>query len=578
MEKKLFSEFPPVSKQQWEEVITADLKGADYDKKLVWKTEEGFSIRPYYVEEDITRLEYLKNFAGKNTAGQPNDWEIRQDFYTGNIAHLASDAVKRGAQSVGISVANVKTATDLSSLLKGIDPAATGIHFTESKSVLETMSFFAEYLKNNKIDSTKVYGSISGCNKDSDKVIMEYGKAFPHFRFIEIKAYRLRNMGCTVSQELGFAIANAVAVLNELTEKGFSIDDVLPRMTLHFATGSNYFIEIAKIRASRVLFNAIAAEYGSKNGAQIFIHSSSSTWSKAVYDPYVNMLRSTTETMSAAIGGADSISTINFDCAYEKADDFSARIARNQQILLKEESFVDKVADPAAGSYYIEHISDAIAEAAWKIFLTVEEKGGYYAARNGYVMPEVEKSAAERLKDVSSRKKFILGVNQYPNLNETMLDKIGDELHASHASGEIEKLRLETEKAVKDGKRKPKVFLLTYGNLAMRKARAGFATNFFGCAGYEIIDNAGFKTGIEGAEAALAAGADITVLCSSDDEYAALVAEAVPALKGKTAVVLAGYPKEQIEEFTAQGVEEFIHIRSNVLNVLTVFNKKLLSA
>ncbi|MDR0763153.1 MAG: methylmalonyl-CoA mutase family protein, partial [Bacteroidales bacterium] len=412
---------------------------------------------------------------------------------------------------------------------------------------------------------------------DADRALKEYGTVFPRFRFIEIKAYKLRNSGATIVQELGFAISNAVAILNDLTEKGFSADDILPRMTLHFATGSNYFMEIAKIRAARVLFNAVATEYGSKNGAKIFIHSSSSTWNKAVYDPYVNMLRSTTETMSAAIGGADSVSTINFDCAYEKADDFSARIARNQQILLKEESFIDKVADPAAGSYYIEYISNAIAEAAWKIFLTVEEKGGYFAALTEYIMPEVEKSAAERLKDVSSRKKFILGVNQYPNLNETMLDKIGDELYACRASSEIEKLRLETEKAVKGGKRKPKVFLLTYGNLAMRKARAGFATNFFGCAGYEIIDNAGFKTGTEGAEAALAAGADITVLCSSDDEYAALVTESVPALKSKTVVVLAGYPKEQIEEFTAQGIEEFIHVRSNVLDVLTAFNKRLLA-
>jgi methylmalonyl-CoA mutase len=577
MEKKLFSEFPPVSKQQWEEVITADLKGADYDKKLVWKTEEGFPVRPYYVEEDISALKYLKKFAGKITNGQSNDWEIRQDFSDGDIAHLASNAVARGAQSVGVNVANIKTIDDLSSLFANIDPVTTGIHFTESKSIFDTMSLFAEYLKNNKIDSTKVYGSVSGCNKEADKVLKEYGLLFPRFRFIEIKAFEFRNSGSTIVQELGFAISNAVAILDDLTEKGFNVSDIIPRMTLHFATGSNYFMEIAKIRAARILFNAVATQYGCENGSQIFIHSSSSTWNKAIYDPYVNMLRSTTETMSAAIGGANSISTVDFDCTYEKATDFSARIARNQQILLKEESFIDKVADPAAGSYYIEHISDSLAETAWKIFLTVEEKGGYYAARNEYVIPEIEKSAAERLKDVSSRKKFILGVNQYPNLNETMFDKIWNVDNESRASNEIEKLRLETEKAAKDGKHKPKVFLLTYGNLAMRKARAGFATNFFGCAGYEIVDNAGFKTGAEGAEAALKASADIVVLCSSDEEYAALVAEALPVMKGKTTVVLAGYPKEQIDEFTAQGVEEFIHVRSNVLSTLQAFNKKFIT-
>ena len=205
MDKKLFSEFPPVPKQQWEEAITADLKGADYDKKLVWKTEEGFSVRPYYVEEDISALEYLKKFAGKTTNGQPNDWEIRQDFSNGDIANLASNAVARGAQSIGINVANIKTADDLSSILKNIDPVATGIHFTGSKSVCETMSLFAEYLKDSKIESTKVYGSVSGCNKEADKVLKEYGSSFPRFRFIEIKAFEFADYAqCVLKSRLPF--------------------------------------------------------------------------------------------------------------------------------------------------------------------------------------------------------------------------------------------------------------------------------------------------------------------------------------------------------------------------------------
>lgn len=574
---KLFQEFPAVSKQQWEDVIVKDLKGADYEKKLVWKTDEGFNVQPYYVEEDITNLKYLRDFAGKNLQTQANDWEIRQDFTTGDIAHLAAEAVKKGAQSVGLSVAGIKSANDFEKLLNGIDPLTTGIHLIEAGDTAAIMAFFAEYLNDKKIDSAKVYGSICAafnckCNTNSpDELIEKFGAKFPNFRLIEIRGFALRNKGCTITQELGFTIAHAACILRKLTEKGMTADQIIPRMTLHFATGSNYFMEIAKIRAARVLFNAVATAFGASK-KDVFIHSSSSTWNKAIYDPYVNMLRSTTETMSAAIGGADSISTADFDETYIAASDFSTRIARNQQILLKEESFINKVADPAAGSYYIEHLCDSLAEAAWKIFLDVEEKGGYCNVREEYVLPEIEKSAAARLKDVSSRKKFVLGVNQYPNLNESMLSQIKIEDEYLRASSEIEKLRLQTERAG----RKPKVFLLTFGNLAMRKARAGFATNFFGCAGYEIIDNPGFKTGAEGANAALAAKADITVLCSSDDEYAALVAEALPVLKGKTAVVLAGYPTEQIEEFKAQGVEEFIHVRSNVLDVLTAFNGKLL--
>ena len=398
----------------------------------------------------------------------------------------------------------------------------------------------------------------------------------------------LHNSGATITQELGMGLAWANEYLGALTEAGLGVDEVAPRLTFAFCTGSNYFMEIAKLRAARMLWAQIVAQYQPvrEESAAAFIHSSASAWNKSIYDPYVNLLRSTTETMSAAIGGANSIHVSNFDEAYRKPDEFGSRIARNQQIILKEESFMDKIVDPAAGSYYIENLTDSIARYAWDQFIAIEEKGGFAkAVETGYIQDEVARSAAQRDADLASRKLVLTGVNQYPNLNESMAKEI-EETHCGcgckggafktlkpyRGAAAFEALRLQTEKSG----RKPKVFLLTYGNLAMRKARAGFATNFFGCAGYEIIDNAGFKTGAEGAKAALATKADITVLCSSDDEYAELVAAAVPELKGKTHIVLAGYPKEQLDAFKAQGVEEFIHVRSNVLDVLTAFQQKLM--
>ena len=273
--------------------------------------------------------------------------------------------------------------------------------------------------------------------------------------------------------------------------------------------------------------------------------------------------------------------------------DFAERIARNQQLLLKEESYLDKIADPAAGSYYIENLTDQIAKGAWEHFLKVEELGGFCKAlRQGYVQDEVEKTARQRDLDIATRKTTILGTNQYPNLLEKMGEKMesgeqkngkccccceqGDEvrvLKPYRGAEPFEALRLATEKAA----HRPKVFLLTYGNLAMRKARAGFATNFFGVAGYEIIDNPGFATPEEGAKAALESGADIVVLCSSDDEYAELTKPVCDMLKGKVkSLVLAGFPKEMVETYKGYGIDEFIHVKTNALETLQKFQEKLL--
>ncbi len=267
--------------------------------------------------------------------------------------------------------------------------------------------------------------------------------------------------------------------------------------------------------------------------------------------------------------------------------DFGYRIARNQQLLLKEESYLDKIVDPAAGSYYIENLTDEIARGAWEHFLRVENAGGFCKAlRAGLVQDEVAATAQQRNLDIATRRTTILGTNQYPNLLEKMGDKVAADKKCNACEGDeiktllpyrgaqaFEDLRLQTEHAA----RRPKVFLLTYGNLTMRKARSGFATNFFGVAGYEIIDNPGFATPEEGAKAALESGADIVVLCSSDDEYAELTEPVCRALKGKVkSLVLAGFPKDMVETYKGYGIDEFIHVKTNVLESLTAFQKQLL--
>ena len=321
-------------------------------------------------------------------------------------------------------------------------------------------------------------------------------------------------------------------------------------------------------------------------------HATTSRFNQTLYDAHVNLLRSQTETMSAALAGVDSITVTPFDTPYKTPDEFSERIARNQQHLLKEESHLDKVIDPAGGSYYVETITVAIAKEAWKLFIDVEDKGGFLVLCNaGEVQKAVRESAEKRHTDVARRKEILLGTNQYPNVNEMAADKIvnlqgafscschpGAEacdseggLPTKRAASDFEALRLATEAA----SNRPKVFMLTIGNLAMRLARAQFSTNFFGCAGYEIIDNLGFETVEEGVDAALAKGADIVVLCSSDDEYAEYAPAAFKYLNGRAEFVVAGAPA-CMDDLKAQGINDYVHVRCNVLDTLRDFNNRLL--
>ena len=351
-------------------------------------------------------------------------------------------------------------------------------------------------------------------------------------------------------------------------------------------------MEIAKFRAARLLWSKIVEAYGigDKDSAKMAIHATTSTFNMTTFDAYVNLLRTQTEAMSAAIAGVDSMTVLPFDLSYKASDDFSERLARNQQLLLREEAHFDKVVDPSAGSYYIENLTSMLAGEAWKIFLSVDAAGGFFkAVVDGSIQDAMEAVSQKRKSDVATRREVYVGTNQFPNFTEKAEDKIetqacsckcgcGDDektsiktLPKDRAASEFEALRLETEKSGKT----PKVFMLTIGNLAMRLARSQFSCNFFACAGYQVIDNIGFETVESGVEAAQKAGADVIVLCSSDDEYAQYAPEAFKAVAGRQLFVVAGAPA-CMEDLQKQGIENFIHVKVNVLETLKSFNSKLL--
>ncbi|GAB1405326.1 methylmalonyl-CoA mutase small subunit [Lentimicrobium sp.] len=615
---RLFDEFPGTDTQAWESRITEDLKGADYEKKLVWKTDEGFSVKPYYRAEDLKALNGQMDLIPgqfpylRGTKATGNDWRICQGIDTANITEAnlqAVEAIGKGATAVSLNASNVKSAADAQNLLKGIDLSKVWINLNSAENYLLVL----DYLEGMDCDKAYItfdfdpisYALLKGNFHASEEEDMQQGAQLikkasgkiPHLRGITVNAHFFHNAGSTLTQELGFALAAGNEYLASLTGHGLSIDEAAAKITFAFATGSNYFMEIAKLRAARLLWARIVEQYQPKNecSSKMRIHSITTNFNKTIYDPYVNVLRSTTEAMAAALGGADMITVLPFDYVYKDPDAFSQRIARNQQIILKEESSLDKVADPAAGSYYIENLTASLADAAWELFLETEAAGGMISAiKAGKVQQKVEQSAKKRREDVATRKTILLGTNQYPNLQENMLEKIqasneqeeesNDPVPAFkimdtfRASDEFEDIRLATEIYEMEQQKRPVVFLLTIGNLAMRKARAGFSSNFFGVAGYQVIDNTGFSSVLEGVKAALSANADIVVICSSDEEYAEVAPEITRALKEAKEdiqVVVAGYPKDLIESLKVAGVDEFIHVRTNVLETLYAFQQKL---
>jgi methylmalonyl-CoA mutase len=442
---KLAEEFPPVSTAEWEAVIHADLKGADYEKKLVWRTEEGIAVKPYYRKEDLPAV--LPTFVRNGQA-----WLNAQD----------------------------------------IAPASNAI-----------------------------------------------------------RADRHHEAGATAVQELAYAIAEAVDLLASSPDPATTASDA----TLVLAVGPNYFIEIAKLRAARLLWARVLEAFGvsADLAAKLKIHSITALADKSIYDPYTNLLRATTEALSAVLGGADALTVAPAR--------FSDRLADNVQKVLAEEAHVDKVADPAGGAYYIEALTDAIARESWTLFQQVEAQGGFSKAQE-MIAKQLDESRAAKEKAVASRRKVLVGVNNYPDINERALDSASELSSAGwRMATSFERIRLRTERhAAKRGKT-PKVLLLKRGDLKMKMARGTFCQNFFGCAGFEIVESDALEP------------ADLVVLCSSDPEYLGIVSEVVPQTKAP--VIIAGNPKEQIEELKAAGAAGFVHVLSNAVDTLTEWQDRL---
>ncbi len=434
MSDLLFNEFEPVSAKQWKQKIQVDLKGADYNETLIWKTPEGINVKPFYhPDEDGQNVVNIQTKA--------SNWLVGQFFYASNANatnNQIKDALQRGAESILVTIPTAET--NLSTLFNGIDltkyPTYIQLEFLSEEYVSKITNYFS---KNHSNATYHILQDIVGnlaktgnwhANLKEDftvlKNILSGTKNIENATFLSVNAALYQNAGATIVQQLAYSIAHANEYLNMLNNASLLSNNKNNLITFHVAVGSNYFFEIAKLRALRLLWQTIAKEYNCS--ANCTIIATPSKRNKTLYDYNVNMLRTTTECMSAVLGGANMVYNLPYDALYHKSNEFGERIARNQLLILKHESYFNKVNNPADGSYYIESLTQQLAQKALEIFKQIEAGGGFInQLKEHTIQQKIKESAKTEQEAFNTKKEVLIGTNKYPNENDRMKHEL--ELH-----------------------------------------------------------------------------------------------------------------------------------------------------
>jgi methylmalonyl-CoA mutase len=696
----LQKDFPPPTYDEWKAKVEKDLKGASFEKKLITKTIEGIELQPIYTRETLKNNSLLDQYPGSgstrasNSTGYFNsEWLINQRIELSDadeFNNALKDALTKGQNSIYISLdkasklgldadyaktedvgnggLSISGLSSLSRALDGVDITKYPIFISTGFSSVPFLSILSAYCKKNNIDLSKLSGSveadpigywasegelpvpvnsaISGIKTSLDWKI----KNAPLLKTCNVSSLPYINSGANAVQELAFMLATAAEYVRKLVDLGADINDVAQNIKVTLGTGSSFFTEVAKFRAAKVLWkNLISAFGGNEESQSINIFAISSQFNKTKFDPFVNMLRTTTETFSAIVGGIDSLQVSPFDSVFSTPDDFSRRIARNTQIILKEESHFGNTIDSAGGSYYVENLTEELAKKAWVKFQQIEKNGGMIKSlKNNFIQNDIEEVYQLRATKIAKRKSVIVGTNMYANPTAELLveRKVNnEELQKSRAEflqkfrvsisqdanekvlnaleilskecnkdsvdiaanailqgatlGEItsacrvnvndidrvkiapiikrraaepfEELRIRANQIAKESGSKPSVFLANMGSIKEYKGRADFSRNFFEVSGLDVKYPNGFSSNNEAFRAVVDSNCKIVVICSTDDKYKEFIPELVGKLKTKlndVIVVLAGYPKEQIEEYKNAGVDEFIYLGADAHSIL----------
>ena len=470
-----FNEFPPTPYEEWRRAVDKVLKGAPFEKRLITKTYEEIDLQPMYRQEDIEGLPHLDSlpgFAPYLRGATPrgyvaSSWDVAQELPYATPAALNEalradlargqnainlvldrltlagvDADQAEADDVGRGGLSISSVADLAQALDGVDLEATPIYIQASTSALTFTALLAALVQKQGKSLAKVRGAIGmdplgqlardgRLPRDLDGIyevmaqLVAWAKAnAPQLQTITVQGGPYHNGGASATQELAFALATAVDYVRAMQARGSNIDDIAPRIRFSLSIGANFFMEIARLRAARLLWAKIVQAFGGNEASQkMSLHARTSAWNQTVYDPHVNLLRATTEAFSGAVGGCDSLHISPFDELVRVPDEFSGRVARNTHTVLREESHITRTVDPAGGSWYIENLTDSVARKTWAIFQEVEKQGGMAKALEaGWPQSQIANTAAKRTANLAKRKDIFVGTNMYPNLKETRIE------------------------------------------------------------------------------------------------------------------------------------------------------------
>jgi len=401
----LLEDFPPVSTAEWQAAIARDLKGADPEKRLVWHTEEGMAVKPFYRAEDLAGLACVDTAPGdfpfRRGARTTGDWRIREEIDAANAEEAnrrACAAVAAGAEGIACSGLLVESPVELEKLLRNLDEIP--VHFARADERLIRMLMERRSAMPASAEISTGRDALASLEFAAEVI----GGLPPGLVPFTIHGAEFREAGATAPEEIGLALAAGVDFLAALQERGVDADRSAAALEFSFAVGSNYFFEIAKLRAFRILWARAVESFGATPTAAR-IAARTSHWNKTVYDPHVNILRATTETMAAVLGGADSTTVTPFDACNKAPDEASRRLARNTQLLLKHEAWLGRVADAGGGSYALEAITDFLAREGWQVLQNVEARGGFRKAQaEGAIAQILAQSLTARELAVASRK------------------------------------------------------------------------------------------------------------------------------------------------------------------------------
>lgn len=414
MADHLFDDFNPVNSKQWKQQIQYELKGADYNETLVWESPEGIKVKPFY---------HIDEFENPITVSEKTaPFKITQDIFVHDLeksVNRALETLNRGAESIRFTIEDENL--DVAKLLEKLPLEAITVYFHLAFLSIDFVKKIDAIAKNR---NAQIFVQIDPIGKlakegnwhsnlDSDfDTLNTISISCQNINFLSIDGSLYQNAGATIVQQIAYSLAHANEYFNRLAT-------ISKPIVFQIAVGTNYFFEIAKLRALRVLFNLLAKEYDHNLGCHIFAIPTKRN--KTLYDYNVNMLRTTTECMSAILGGADAVSNLAYDALYHKNNEFGDRISRNQLLVLKHESYFDKVGNPADGSYYIENLTQQLAEKALALFKDIEANGGLITQLiEGTIQRKIQESAAKEQELFDSGKEILLGTNKYPNKNDRM--------------------------------------------------------------------------------------------------------------------------------------------------------------